>query len=80
MALGGEVGDEGLNFGDAHVFGVAFVVEEDVAADPVYVGLFGALGVVFDANGVADLFEEFPGFRWISLRFLRVLRGFCRFF
>jgi hypothetical protein len=60
-ALGGEVGDEGLDFGDAHVFGMAFIVEEDVAANPVYVGLFGAVGVMLDANGVADLFEEFFG-------------------
>ncbi len=38
---------------------MAFVVEEDVAADPVFVGLFGAGGVMFDADGVTDLFEEF---------------------
>ena len=61
VTLGGKVRDEGLDFLAAHVVGVAFVVEEDVAADPVYVGLFGAGGVVFDADGVADLFEEFFG-------------------
>lgn len=54
-----EMGDEGLNFGDAHVFGVAFAVVEDVAFDPVFVGLFGAVGVVFGAYGIGDLVEEF---------------------
>jgi hypothetical protein len=53
------VGEEGLDFLHAHVFGVAFAVEEDVAFDPVFVGLFGAVGVVFEAEGVGDLVEEF---------------------
>jgi hypothetical protein len=55
----GEVGEEGLDFWGAHVFGVTFVMEEDVAFDPVAVGLFGAVGVVFEAQGVGDLVEEF---------------------
>jgi len=42
----GQVGDEGLDFLRAHVFGVAFVVEEDVARDPVFVCFFGAGGVI----------------------------------
>lgn len=48
----GEVGDEGLDFFGSHVFGVAFVVEEDVAFDPFAVGLFGAVGVMLGAEGV----------------------------
>lgn len=59
IGFGGEVGDVGLNFGDAHFFGMAFVVVEDVAATPFDVGLFGAVGVMLGANGVAELFEEF---------------------
>lgn len=43
VLFGGEVGDECLDLGRAHVFWVAFVVEEDVAFDPVLVGLFGAV-------------------------------------
>ncbi len=58
IAVCGEVDDELLYFGDAHFAGVFFVVEEDVAANPVDIGFFGALGVVFSADGVADLFEE----------------------
>jgi len=57
----GQVGDEGGDFGVAHFFGVAFVVEEDVAFDPVYVGPFGADGVVFVPDGVTDLVEQFFG-------------------
>jgi hypothetical protein len=40
---------------------VTFVVEEDVATDPLNVGFFCTLGVVFEAKEVADLIEEFFG-------------------
>ncbi len=40
--LDGEVGEEVLYFGRAHVFWVAFFVEEDVAGDPIDVGVFGS--------------------------------------
>ena len=53
------MGEEGADFVCAHVFGVSFLMEEDVAADPVYVGFFGAVGVVFGAQGVGELVEEF---------------------
>ena len=59
MSFGGQVGDESLYFLCAHVFGVALVVEENVAPDPVYVRFLGAGGIMFDADGVADLIEEF---------------------
>ncbi len=64
--MDGEVGEECLDFGRAHVFGVAFVMEEDVAFNPVFVGLLGAVGVVFGANGVGDLVEEFAGRFWLQ--------------
>jgi hypothetical protein len=34
-------------------------MEENVLLDPFDVGFFGAVGVVFDTNGVTDLFEKF---------------------
>jgi hypothetical protein len=40
-------------------------MEENVLLDPFDVGFFGAVGVVFDTNGVTDLFEQF-----LFLRFL----------
>jgi len=49
----GQVGQEGLDFGRAHVFGMAFVVEQDEALDPVHVGFFGADRIVLDADGIA---------------------------
>lgn len=67
-AFSGKVGNEGLYFLGAHVFGVAFFVEEDVAANPVYVCLFGAKGVMFDTDGVADLIQQFTwGFFHVDL-------------
>ena len=55
----GQVGEEGFDFGVAHRFGVAFVVEQDVSFDPLGVGLFGADGVLFISDGVTDLVEQF---------------------
>ena len=54
-----EVGEKGLYFWLAHFFGVAFVVEEKVAFDPVEVSLFGTVGVVLGARDAASLFEKF---------------------
>lgn len=59
--FGGQVDEEGLNFGSAHFEGMAFVVEEDVTAYPVYVSLFGAVRVMPGAEDVARLVEEFFG-------------------
>ena len=61
VLLHGQVGEEGFDFRDAHVARVLFMVEQDVAPDPADVGLFGADRVVFEADGVADLVEEFFG-------------------
>lgn len=58
--LGGcEVGDELFDFRDAHIFGVTFVVEENVVFDPSDVSIFGAGRVVFDAKCIAILVEQF---------------------
>lgn len=56
-----QVGEEGLDFGSAHLGWVALVVEEDEAANPGDVGLFGADGIVFEPNSVTNLIEQFPG-------------------
>ena len=52
VPFGGEVDDVGADFVGAHLGGMFFMVEEDVAADPVEVGFFGAVGVVFGAQGI----------------------------
>ena len=63
VAFGGEVGEEGVDLAAAHFGGVAFVVEEDVAAAPVAVAVFGAVGELPDAAGRAEAVEQFglPG-------------------
>jgi hypothetical protein len=40
---------------------VAYVVEVDVALDPVDVGLLGADRVMLEADGVANLIQKFFG-------------------
>ena len=59
--MDGQVGEEGSDFGDTHLLGVAFVVEEDEAFDPANVCLFGADGVMLAADGITHLIEEFLG-------------------
>jgi hypothetical protein len=41
------VSEEGFDLCLAYVYRVAFTMEEDEAADPGQVALFGAVGVVF---------------------------------
>ena len=55
FAVYDKVGDELFDFGGAHFFGVAFVVEENVLAHPFDVGFFGAWGVLFEADVFAVL-------------------------
>lgn len=61
LAFDDEVGDELADLFGAHFFGVAFVVVEDVFANPFEVGFFGARGVLFEADVVAVVVEEFFG-------------------
>ena len=77
FAFGGEVGNESADFLFTHVFGVAFVVKNDVAFDPVFVGLFGAVGVVFGAKGIADLVHEFFGFSGAGLGYVFWVVSHC---
>jgi hypothetical protein len=46
VAFDRQVGEERLHLGAAHVLRVAFGVEQDVARDPIGVGLLGAIGIV----------------------------------
>lgn len=57
MLVDGQVGQESLNFRAAHLFGVAFVMEEDVTFDPVEISGFGMERVMFEPEGFADLIE-----------------------
>ena len=59
-----EVGDELVDLWDTHFSRVSFVVKEDVFANPLDVGLFGAVRVLFEANIIPKLVEEF--FRFLG--------------
>ncbi len=57
--ISGEIAEEGSDLLLGHVAGMAFPMEEDVAANPIDVGLLGADAVVFDAQMPADAIEQF---------------------
>ena len=53
LHLDGQVGQEGFDFRGAHGGRMTLVMEEDEAADPGQVRVFGAQGVVLAAKGLA---------------------------
>ncbi|MBK8129452.1 MAG: hypothetical protein IPK53_11315 [bacterium] len=59
MVVDGQVGQEGIDLGCAHYGRMAFVMEEDITANPVEVLLFGAVGIVAQAENVSELIEQF---------------------
>lgn len=59
VALDCEVGEELADFVLSHFVGMAFVVEEDKAFDPVDVGLFSVAAKVFETRSDADLVQQF---------------------
>ena len=50
-----------MHLGAAHVLGMALAVEQNVARDPIHVGLLGAIGLVFEPQHITNLVEEFFG-------------------
>jgi len=40
-----------------HVFGMTFIVKQDVASNPLHIGFFDAIGIVFNAKGISHLVE-----------------------
>lgn len=59
MSFNNQVGDELVDFRDAHLAWVTFVVIDNELPDPIGVGFLGAAGVLFDPQGFAVLVEEF---------------------
>jgi hypothetical protein len=52
-------GQDSFDFGNAHFGCMAHVVEVDVELDPADVGPLGAVGIVFEADGITDLIQQF---------------------
>jgi hypothetical protein len=59
ILFNGERGEKVRDFRFSHISGMTFVVEKDELFDPVKVSLFGANAVMFEADDLADLIEEF---------------------
>ena len=54
--LGLDLGSARASASSGYSFGrVTHVVEVDVALDPAHLGLLGAMGKVFEADGITDL-------------------------
>jgi len=53
------VGDELVDFWNAHFTRVAFVVEKDIFVDPFELGFFGRGLVLLEAELIAKLIEQF---------------------
>jgi hypothetical protein len=45
------MGQKGLDLFFSHFTGMFFLMEEQITLNPVQICLFGAVGVVFEANG-----------------------------
>lgn len=74
VALHGQVGQELLDLRFAHFLGVALAVKQDVALDPVHVGLLGADAVVLEADFCANLIEQ-RGLDMHNRRYFNVFHG-----
>lgn len=61
LALDGQVREELVDLGDAHLLGVAFVVKENEPLGPVVVGIFSANAHVPDLARGPESVEEFRG-------------------
>jgi hypothetical protein len=46
----GKMGQKGSNFFTPHFTGRFFLMEEQITLNPVHIGLFGAVGVMFEAD------------------------------
>jgi hypothetical protein len=44
-----------------YIFGMAFLVKQNKATDPLNVGFLGLVRIVLDADGIADTIEQFLG-------------------
>jgi len=49
-----QVGQKCLYLGCAHILGVFLVVEKNILFDPIQISLFSFVGILFQAQGIAD--------------------------
>jgi hypothetical protein len=68
VAIHRQVRQEGLDLRCAHLVGMALAMKEDEPPDPVDISIFGADGIVFEADGIAHPIQELFGFHGKSPR------------
>ncbi|MCG8348414.1 MAG: hypothetical protein MI924_11625 [Chloroflexales bacterium] len=59
-----QVGEEGFNFGRIHRAGMARVMKEDQALNPVGICFFSTDGIVLNPQDLANLIAEFGRVGW----------------
>ncbi|BAG04666.1 unknown protein [Microcystis aeruginosa NIES-843] len=59
--INGKMGQKGSNFFTPHFTGMFFLMEEQITLNPVQICLFGAVGVVFEANVSRTTSRSFRG-------------------
>jgi hypothetical protein len=64
VSLYGQIGQKRLDFRTVQIFGMLLVVEEDKTFNPIEISLFGSIGIMLGAKGLADLIEQLRGWRW----------------
>lgn len=60
LLLDGQMSEEGFDFKNRPVLRVTFVVKKEVA-NPVDIALLGAIGGMFEADGIAHWVEQLSG-------------------
>jgi hypothetical protein len=55
LAVNGEMAEAGFNLWNAHFLWVAFIVQQNVTTNPLNIGFFATIGVVFEPNLVFNL-------------------------
>jgi hypothetical protein len=61
LAINGQVGEEGFDFGITHLFGVPLVVKQNETPGPINVGMLGAAGITLRLQGFPQLIKQFLG-------------------
>jgi hypothetical protein len=61
LSFNGKMGQKSFNFGATHFIGVTLVVKRNIPPNPIGITLFSAVGIVLEADGIADLIEELAG-------------------
>jgi len=54
--------EKSLDLGSPHFSGMAFIMKQDISFCPMYIRFFGAIGIMFQTDRIADLIVQLSGF------------------